>query len=232
MAPSTPARQRRRGQHRRGRRRQRLDRRRHRLFDRRQRPGRHLGAGRRHLRRRLHHQCHDRRRHRRRFHQDRLRNAPAAAYTVVAQASDGTLTSSQAFVIAVTDVAPSTPVDSNGGRQPGRGRLGQSAPPSASPRHPPTSTARRHLFADRRYLGRRFHRQCRPPASSLSRISARSSFADPSYDITVDSSDGTLHSQQTFTVNVIPMLPRSSPRATQRPTPRTRPRPRSIRRSP
>ena len=35
------------------------------------------------------------------------------AYTVTVQASDGTLTSSQTFTIAVTDVAPSTPVDAN-----------------------------------------------------------------------------------------------------------------------
>jgi VCBS repeat-containing protein len=39
--------------------------------------------------------------------------APGHAYTVTAQASDGTLTSSQTFTIAVSDVAPSTPVDSN-----------------------------------------------------------------------------------------------------------------------
>jgi large repetitive protein len=40
--------------------------------------------------------------------------APGHAYTVTAQASDGTLTNSQTFTIAVTDVAPSAPVDSNG----------------------------------------------------------------------------------------------------------------------
>ena len=37
--------------------------------------------------------------------------APGHAYSVTAQASDGTLTSSQTFTIGVTDVAPSTPVD-------------------------------------------------------------------------------------------------------------------------
>ena len=40
--------------------------------------------------------------------------APGHAYTVTAQASDGTLSNSQTFTIAVTDVAPSAPVDSNG----------------------------------------------------------------------------------------------------------------------
>ena len=39
--------------------------------------------------------------------------AAGHAYTVTAQASDGTLASSQTFTIGVTDVAPSTPVDSD-----------------------------------------------------------------------------------------------------------------------
>ena len=73
VAPSTPDRQRRDQQQRRRRRGQWLDRRRHGVFDRHQRTGGHLFADWRHLRRRLHHQCRDRRRHRRRFHQDRPR---------------------------------------------------------------------------------------------------------------------------------------------------------------
>jgi hypothetical protein len=40
--------------------------------------------------------------------------APGHAYTVTVQSSDGTLANSQTFTIAVTDVAPSAPVDSNG----------------------------------------------------------------------------------------------------------------------
>jgi hypothetical protein len=39
---------------------------------------------------------------------------PSHAYTVTAQASDGTLTNSQTFTIALTDVAPTAPVDING----------------------------------------------------------------------------------------------------------------------
>ena len=39
--------------------------------------------------------------------------APGHAYNVTAQASDGTLTSAQTFTIAVTDVAPSAPTDTN-----------------------------------------------------------------------------------------------------------------------
>ena len=40
-------------------------------------------------------------------------SAPGHAYTVTAQASDGTLTNSQTFTIGVTDVAPSTPADND-----------------------------------------------------------------------------------------------------------------------
>ena len=39
--------------------------------------------------------------------------APGHAYSVTAQANDGIITSSQTFSIGVTDVAPSTPTDSN-----------------------------------------------------------------------------------------------------------------------
>ncbi len=40
-------------------------------------------------------------------------SAPSHAYTVTVVASDGTLGNGQTFTIGVTDVAPSTPVDSN-----------------------------------------------------------------------------------------------------------------------
>ncbi|MGY4155973.1 hypothetical protein ACVINW_001815 [Bradyrhizobium sp. USDA 4461] len=39
--------------------------------------------------------------------------SPGHAYTITVQASDGMATSSQSFTIGVTDVAPSTPVDTN-----------------------------------------------------------------------------------------------------------------------
>ena len=42
-----------------------------------------------------------------------ISKAPAGSYTVTAQASDGTLTSSQTFTIEVTDAPVSTPVDAN-----------------------------------------------------------------------------------------------------------------------
>jgi hypothetical protein len=40
--------------------------------------------------------------------------SPGHAYSVTVRASDGILTTSHAFTISVTDVAPSTPTDSNG----------------------------------------------------------------------------------------------------------------------
>src|SRR6202021_1368448 len=42
-------------------------------------------------------------------------SAAGHAYGITVQASDGTLTSSQNFTIAVTDVAPTTPTDSDNG---------------------------------------------------------------------------------------------------------------------
>src|SRR5439155_259851 len=40
-------------------------------------------------------------------------SAAGHSYSITVQASDGTLTSSQSFTIGVSDVAPSTPTDSN-----------------------------------------------------------------------------------------------------------------------
>ena len=61
-------------QHRCGRRRERSDGRHHRISTDVNGPAVTLRADRRYLRRRLHHQCRDRRRHRRQFHQDRFRD--------------------------------------------------------------------------------------------------------------------------------------------------------------
>ena len=153
-------RQRCRRQHGRRRRGQRLDRRRHRVLHRRQRPGRHLVADHRYFRRRLHHQCHDRRRHRRRSTKIDFESS-GGSYTVTAQASDGTLTSSQAFVIAVTDVAPSTPVDSDAATNQ---VVDQRAGRHLCRRDRVLDRRQRpggDLFAGRRHLGRRLHHQFR-----------------------------------------------------------------------
>ena len=123
--------------------------------------GRDLFADRRHLRRRLHHQCHDRRRHRRRRHQDRLRKLRRARYTVTAQASDGTLTSSQTFTIAVTDARVSTPVDTDDAANTviegaANGTTVGVTAFATDPNGPAVD-----LCADRRHLRRRLHHQFR-----------------------------------------------------------------------
>ena len=128
-----------------------------------------------------------------------------ASYTVVVQASDGTLASSQAFVIAVSDIAPSTPVDSNGaanqvvvGSAAGA-TVGVTA--SATDVNGPAVTY--SLVGDTSNGGFTVN-----AATGVVTVADPSKIllADPSYDITVDSSDGTLHSQQTFTVNVVTNL--------------------------
>ena len=62
-------------------------------------------------------------------------------YTITVQASDGSLTTSQTFTIAVTDVAPSTPVD-NETPPTLWSKAPPTAPRSASPPPPPIPTAR------------------------------------------------------------------------------------------
>ncbi len=69
-------------------------------------------------------------------------SAPGHAYTITAQASDGTLTSSQTFTIGVTDVAPSTPCRQRRDGATASPKAPPTALPSASPRRRPTSTAR------------------------------------------------------------------------------------------
>ncbi|WP_162240555.1 beta strand repeat-containing protein, partial [Bradyrhizobium viridifuturi] len=129
-------------------------------------------------------------------------SGPTHAYTVTASASDGTLTSSQTFTIDVTDVAPSTPVDSDGTAN----RVAVGAPAgsyvhltasSVDVNGPPVTYS---LVGDT--SGGAFTINATTGAVTVadpSKILA----ADPSYDITVDSSDGTLHSQQTFTIGVV-----------------------------
>ena len=132
-------------------------------------------------------------------------SAAGHVYTVTAQASDGTLTNSQSFVISVTDVAPSTPVDSNAaanqvvvGSAAGA-TVGVTA--SATDINGPAVTY--SLVGDTSGGGFTIN-----GATGVVTVADSSKIlvADPSYDITVDSSDGTLNSQQTFTVNVVTNL--------------------------
>ena len=82
---------------------------------------------------------------------------PGHAYTVTAQASDGTLTSSQTFTIAVTDVAPSTPIDSNAAANTVAEGAANGSTVGITASVDRLKRPGDHLFADRRHLGRRFH---------------------------------------------------------------------------
>ena len=124
------------------------------------------------------------------------------SYTVTAQASDGTLTNSQAFVINVTDVAPSTPVDSDAAANvvavgaPVGSHTGVTA--SSTDVNGPAVTY--SLVGDTSGGGFTIN-----SATGVVTVADPSKIlaADPSYDVTVDSSDGTLHSQHLFTIDVI-----------------------------
>ncbi|MGX1349145.1 hypothetical protein AB7M49_002721 [Bradyrhizobium elkanii] len=129
-------------------------------------------------------------------------SAPGHAYTVTAQASDGTTASSQTFTIAVTDVAPSAPVDADAGAN----RVAVNAPVGAGTGVTASSTdvngpaVTYSLVGDTSGGGFTINATTgKITVADPSKIN----IADPSYDVTVDASDGTLHSQQTFTIAVV-----------------------------
>ncbi|QIG96696.1 cadherin repeat domain-containing protein [Bradyrhizobium sp. 6(2017)] len=124
------------------------------------------------------------------------------SYTVVAQSSDGTLANSQTFTIAVTDVAPSTPVDSDAGVN----RVAVGAPAGSGTGVTASSTdvngpaVTYSLVGDT--SGGAFTINAATGKVTVADPS-KINIADPSYDVTVDASDGTLHNQQTFTIAVV-----------------------------
>jgi large repetitive protein len=127
------------------------------------------------------------------------------SYTVAVQASDGQGgTSSQAFVIAVTDVAPSTPVDSDAAANqvvisaPAGSSVGVTA--SSTDVNSLPSVVTYSLIGDTSGGGFTIN-----AATGVVTVADPSKIhaADPSYNITVDSSDGTMHSQQTFNIAVV-----------------------------
>ncbi|WP_420967462.1 cadherin domain-containing protein [Bradyrhizobium sp. B120] len=131
-------------------------------------------------------------------------SAAGHAYTVTAQASDGTLASSQTFTIAVTDVAPSTPVDSDGAIN----RVAVGAPVGSGTGVTASSTDVNGPAVTYSLVG-----DTSGGAFTINATTGKVTVADPtkivfnpaspSYDVTIDSSDGTLHSQQTFTIAVV-----------------------------
>ncbi|MBR0869709.1 cadherin repeat domain-containing protein [Bradyrhizobium tropiciagri] len=124
------------------------------------------------------------------------------SYTVTATASDGSQTSSQTFTIAVTDVAPSTPVDSDAGAN----QVAISAPNGTAVGVTASSTdvngpgVTYSLVGDTSGGGFTIDANTgKVTVADTSKIL----LADAHYDIVVDASDGTLHSQQTFTIDVV-----------------------------
>ena len=122
--------------------------------------------------------------------------APGHAYTETVQASDGTLTSSQTFTIGVTDVPPSTPVDSDASRQlrsskaPPQVRRSASLRRSTDVNGPAVTYS---LTGDT--SGGGYHHQCRDRRRHRRRSRPRSISrvrgAGHSYMIIVQASDGT-----------------------------------------
>ncbi|MBR0783848.1 cadherin domain-containing protein [Bradyrhizobium iriomotense] len=130
------------------------------------------------------------------------------SYTVTAQASDGTLASSQAFTIAVTDVAPSTPVDSDGAVN----QVSMNAPAGTYAGVTASSTDVNGPAVTYSLVGDTSGGGFTVDASTGQVKVADSTkipynAGSPTFDVTVQASDGTLTSQQTFTITIVPNTP-------------------------
>ncbi|MDA9430202.1 beta strand repeat-containing protein [Bradyrhizobium sp. CCBAU 51627] len=137
-------------------------------------------------------------------------SGPTHSYTVTAQASDGTLSSSQTFTIGVTDVAPSTPTDSDAtdnsvaeGAAAGT-TVGVTA--SSTDVNGPAVTY--SITGDT--SGGGFTIDATTGVVTVAdptKLDFETSGASHSYDVTVQASDGTLASSQTFTIRVTDVAP-------------------------
>jgi hypothetical protein len=137
-------------------------------------------------------------------------SAPAHAYTVTAQASDGTLTSSQNFSIAVTDVAPSAPGDANGATN----TIAEGAANGSTVGITASSTdvngpgVTYSLTGDT--SGGGFTINATTGVVSVAdstKIDFETSGAGHSYTVTAQASDGTLTNSQTFSIAVTDVAP-------------------------
>ncbi|TYL84331.1 VCBS domain-containing protein [Bradyrhizobium cytisi] len=130
-------------------------------------------------------------------------SAQGHAYSVTVQASDGTLTSHQTFAIGVTDVAPSTPVDSNTAANTvvEGAAAGSAVGVTASSTDVNGPALIYSLIGDTSGGGFVVN-----AATGVVTVADPSKIvfdaAHPSFDVTVDASDGTLHSQQILTIGV------------------------------
>jgi VCBS repeat-containing protein len=131
-------------------------------------------------------------------------------YTITAQASDGALTSAQSFVIVVTDVGPSTPVDSNGptGGSVAEGAANGSAVgitvSSGEPNGPAAS------FALTNNAGGRFAINASTGVVTVANgtlLDFESSGPSHAFTITAQATSGALTSSQAFTIGVTNVAP-------------------------
>jgi len=135
-------------------------------------------------------------------------SGPTHSYTVTAQASDGTLASSQTFTINVSDVAPTTPVDSDGAAN----QVSMNAPvgtyvgvtASSIDVNGPAVTY--SLVGDTSGGGFTVNATTgQVTVADSTKIPYNA--GSPTFDVTVQASDGTLANQQTFTITVVPNTP-------------------------
>ncbi|VVB43594.1 hypothetical protein RHAL8_00779 [Beijerinckiaceae bacterium RH AL8] len=135
--------------------------------------------------------------------------SPGHAYSVTVAASDGTLTSAQTFAIAVTDVAPSTPVDADAtANSVVEGAVaGTYTGLTASSTDPNGPAVTYSITADTSNGG--FAVDATTGAVTIAnptKIDYETS-AGHAYDVTVQASDSTLSSAQTFVINVVDAPP-------------------------
>ncbi|GIQ77493.1 cadherin repeat domain-containing protein [Bradyrhizobium sp. RD5-C2] len=128
--------------------------------------------------------------------------SPGHAYTITVQASDGIATSAQSFSIAVTDVAPSTPVDSNAAAN----KVAEGAAAGTAVGITATS-------ADMNAVTYSLTGDSSGGGFAINATTGVITVADPSkinyvtapghaYTVTATASDGTLSSSQSFTIDV------------------------------
>jgi large repetitive protein len=136
--------------------------------------------------------------------------APGHAYTVTAQSSDGTLTNSQAFTIAVTDVAPSTPVDSDGATN----TVAEGAANGSTVGITASSTdingpgVTYSLVGDTSNGGFTINSTTGViTVADGTKLDYETGPAGHAYTVTAQASDGTLSNQQTFTIALTDVAP-------------------------
>jgi VCBS repeat-containing protein len=137
-------------------------------------------------------------------------SSPSHAYTVTATASDGSLTSSQAFTINVSDVAMTTPVDANGaGNSVAEGAAaGTAVGITASATDPSGPAATYSLIGDTSAGGFTINASTGVvTVANPAKIDFESTGPGHTYNITVQASNGVQTTSQVFTVGVTDVAP-------------------------